>query len=136
MREVELLKDGWKFVHVKKGTSLRFLSNAVAEWRKQIPVSIKSESDWEDVCIPHDWDIRGPFLESHSSGTSGGYAPCGLGWYRKSLDIDSKDKGKKIFLRFDGVYKRATLWLNGKRISKHYYGYGPFEVDITDLVNF
>lgn len=96
--------------------------------------ALENAHDWTDVKIPHDWDIKGPFLEEHVSGESGGYAPCGIGWYKRTLPIPERALGKYISLRFDGIYKRVTLWLNGTEICKHEYGYGPFEVDISDAV--
>ncbi|MHA1792829.1 MAG: glycoside hydrolase family 2 TIM barrel-domain containing protein [Promethearchaeota archaeon] len=120
--KTELLREGWKFV---KGnfpvSSLKRLEQ------------LQDDIGWRDVLVPHDWDIEGPFLESNKSGSAGGYAPCGVGWYKRDLNVPESRAGKKIFLRFGGIYMRSTLWLNGKKIGNHLYGYGPFEMDISSF---
>ncbi|MBD3188395.1 DUF4982 domain-containing protein [Candidatus Bathyarchaeota archaeon] len=122
---ITLLDDGWFFF---KGNP----KNAL----KVTPGNVEPEHDgWNPVVIPHDWDSEGPFLESHESGKSGGYAPCGTGWYCRELHVPNLGiRGQKTFIRFDGIYMRATLWIDGKTVGKHLYGYGPFELDITDHV--
>jgi len=38
-------------------------------------------------------------------------------WYRKSFEIPATDKGKTLWLRFNGINYRANIWLNGKQIA-------------------
>ncbi|HET9307586.1 MAG TPA: beta galactosidase jelly roll domain-containing protein, partial [Candidatus Sulfotelmatobacter sp.] len=38
-------------------------------------------------------------------------------WYRKSFAIPATDKGKTLWLKFDGINYRANIWLNGKQIA-------------------
>ena len=59
----------------------------------------------------------------------------GIGWYRKLFKVDKKEDGdEKIFLRFEGVYMQARVWLNGRELGSHVYGYTPFEWEITDFL--
>ena len=46
------------------------------------------------------------------------------------------DSGKRIWLTFDGVFRDATVWVNGWLVRRHEGGYYPFREDITDVVHF
>lgn len=59
----------------------------------------------------------------------------GVGIYRKEFIIDKSNKNRIISLLFDGVYQDATVYLNGEKLGNNYYGYIPFEFDITNKVN-
>ena len=92
--------------------------------------------DYQKVQLPHDWSLFYPFDEHAPSCGSGGYVKTGIGWYRKlfrlSEDVAEDDR---IFLRFDGVYMQANIWVNGKEVGHHVYGYTPFEWDITEFLH-
>ncbi|HCN85057.1 MAG TPA: beta-galactosidase [Sphingobacteriaceae bacterium] len=55
--------------------------------------------------------------------------------YKKVVDIPSDFKKKRVFLRFDGVYSYARLWVNGNYIKEHYGGFTRWESDITNMVS-
>jgi len=40
-------------------------------------------------------------------------------------------KGKKVFIRFDGVYSYAHVWVNGKFVRDHHGGFTSWDCDIT-----
>ncbi|MBD3350990.1 MAG: hypothetical protein GF364_05835 [Candidatus Lokiarchaeota archaeon] len=71
----KILIDGNWLFHKGKISKLKI--------KKQNP-SVFNDYQWEKISIPHDWDIKGPFLIKHKSGTSGGFAPCGTGWYYRN----------------------------------------------------
>lgn len=77
--------------------------------------------EWETIEIPHDWLIED---------TNNLYA-SGIGWYKKKLVID-EIQDTLYFLRFDGVYMNATLYINQKEVGTWPYGYSTFEWEITD----
>ena len=66
---------------------------------------------------------------------SSGYLVGGIGWYRKSFTIKEADKDKIAYLQFDGVYMNSDVWLNGKHLGFHPYGYTPFYYNITSFLN-
>ena len=66
---------------------------------------------------------------------SSGYLVGGIGWYRKSFTLKEADKNKIAYLQFDGVYMNSDVWLNGKHLGFHPYGYTPFYYDITSFLN-
>jgi beta-galactosidase len=95
-----------------------------------------NDSGWRSLTLPHDWAIEGTFSESNPSGTGGGALPGGLGWYRKTFKLNPADKGKKVYVDFDGVYMNATVYVNGHELGTRPYGYASFSYDITPYVNF
>ena len=59
----------------------------------------------------------------------------GDAWYRSSVMIPEKFKGRKLFLWFGGVDELARVWVNGKEVGiSHGKAFVPFEFDITDYV--
>ena len=104
------------------------------------------DSNWRIIDLPHDWsiedlpgqngeDIIGPFDKSAIDKGSSAYLVGGIGWYRKNFTIREEDKDKIAYLQFDGVYMRSDVWLNGKHLGYHPYGYTPFYYDITAFLN-
>lgn len=56
--------------------------------------------------------------------------------YKKTLKLGEEDKGKRIFLQFDGAAHIATVYCNGKELYTHKTGYTGFRVEISDDVSF
>ncbi|NLJ42796.1 MAG: hypothetical protein GX431_03995 [Bacteroidales bacterium] len=105
------------------------------------------DSGWMTIDLPHDYSIMdlpgddgpdqtGPFSRlSPGNGNSNGHFIGGTGWYRKTFTLDTKDSGKTVILKFDGVYMESQVWVNGKEAGIHKNGYTPFWFDITSLLN-
>jgi beta-galactosidase len=110
------------------------------DWRFTLgddPAAIHAGFDdtaWRTVQLPHDWSIEGPFGPQHASGT--GYAPGGVGWYRKHFTLDPKFKGRRVAVEFDGVYQNAQVWINGHLVGGRPYGYSSFQLDLASHFNF
>ncbi len=93
------------------------------------------DSLWQTVRLPHDWAIEGPFDPKGDADT--GKLPWkGQGWYRRHFTLDAADKGKKVFLVFDGVMAFPKVWINGRLAGQWDYGYNSFVIDATEFVNF
>ncbi|KAJ4249841.1 hypothetical protein NW762_012184 [Fusarium torreyae] len=93
------------------------------------------DSNWDDVKIPHDWAISGPFYTEEDPvipGDMGRLPVQGVGWYRKSVRIDSSDLEKSVFLEIDGAMSYPIVWLNGRLMGGWPYGYNSFRIDLTD----
>jgi len=54
--------------------------------------------------------------------------------YKRSIEIPAEAKGKRILLRFDGVYSYARVWANGKFVRDHHGGFTSWDCDISDHV--
>jgi beta-galactosidase len=106
------------------------------------PASEKfSDSFWRTVNLPHDWAVELPFDGaadgSHGFHTLGvKYPTNSIAWYRRTFELPKEDEGKRIWLTFDGVFRDATVWVNGWCVRHHEGGYYPFREDITDVVHF
>jgi beta-galactosidase len=74
----------------------------------------------------------GPFDPDESrGGASTGHVLGGTGWYRKHFTLSPADSGKRVVVRFDGVYMNTDFWINGQPLGNHPYGYTSFEFDLT-----
>ena len=133
-----LLEKGWKFIHQDEPEAMK------AEY---------NDSEWENVIVPHDWAIYGPFDRKHDlqkvavtqngekiatwkTGRSGGLPYTGTGWYRTRFCVPNLDKGtQRVTLLFDGAMSEARVYVNGKEAIFWPYGYNAFHVDVTELLN-
>lgn len=88
------------------------------------------DSKWQRVHLPHDGSIAGGF-DSISGSRQNGFRPRHIGWYRKTFATPANCEGKVICIEFEGVYRDAEVWLNGKSLGKHLNGYTGFSFDIT-----
>ena len=89
-----------------------------------------NDQKWRELNLPHDWSIEGSFTPDNPSGHQGGLLPGGIGWYRKTFNIDNI-KGKKYFIEIDGAYKNSTVYINGTALGTRPYGYATFQYDMT-----
>ncbi len=92
------------------------------------------DQDWKEVHLPHDFVVEGPF--SPSADGNHGFLPKDPGWYRKSFKVPLSDKGRSLWIDFDGVYRDSRVWLNGKLLGKHPSGYTSFRYDITGAIKY
>ncbi|WP_281615046.1 glycoside hydrolase family 2 TIM barrel-domain containing protein [Flammeovirga sp. SubArs3] len=90
------------------------------------------KTKWEEVRLPHDWVIEHDYDSANAE-----FAPAtgyiyggGIGWYKKNFHL-SLTKNQKAFILFDGVYNKSEVYLNGKKLGFHPYGYSPFYYDLT-----
>lgn len=56
-----------------------------------------NDKTWRTLDVPHDWSIEGPYDRENPTARGGGYLPSGIGWYRKTFQLDEADS-KKYFL--------------------------------------
>lgn len=113
------LNTGWKFLlgDVKDGASPDL-----------------NEREWASVNLPHDWSVKGQLSPTLASST--GFLPGGIGWYRKSLEIPASQKGKRVYLYFEGVYNRSEVYVNGQLLGKRPNGYVSFLYDATPFIEY
>lgn len=83
------------------------------------------DSCWEVVAVPHGLE----YLPVEASGCAN-YQ--GVAWYRKHFTPSEELKGKQLFLHFEGIMGKCAVYLNGQLLKKHYGGYLPVIVDVTD----
>ncbi|MGC2639449.1 MAG: beta-galactosidase GalA [Acidobacteriaceae bacterium] len=104
------------------------------------------DSSWRALNLPHDWAVELPFVHDDSGGgdnslKSHGYKPLGrrfpetsVGWYRREFDIPASDRGRRIWVEFDGAFRDILLFVNGCFIGRNDNGYAPFRFDLSDFL--
>ncbi len=114
MRDVINLNRGWYFTTAYDD---KFISNDYGE------------HEWQFVNLPHtNKELPYNYFDEKNYQF--------ISTYRKSLNISSDKKGKRIFIDFDGVMTYAKVYLNGTYVGSNKGGYTPFSCDITEVVKF
>ena len=87
-------------------------------------------SAWSRVDVPHNWDdYAGSRRLVHGN-------RHGSAWYRREFELAESERGRRVFLLFEGVGSYATVWVNGRPAGQHAGGRTTFTLDVTELVNF
>ena len=107
-------------------------------------------SNWQNVNIPHDWAISGPFDKkwdlqvtaikengeeraTEHSGRSGALPWIGRGTYRRTFSVPPGTKYAALV--FDGAMADPHVYVNGKLAGHWAYGYNAFIVNISDYIH-
>jgi beta-galactosidase len=141
-RRDQLFDDGWRFLRGDApGAELPDFNDA----------------QWRALDLPHDFSVEdlpprtadangegalwgttvlpariGPFdTELSQGGRDTGWFVGGTGWYRKRFSAADVPAGGYVEIVFDGVYMNSDVWLNGKLLGDHPYGYTAFAYDLT-----
>jgi len=100
------------------------------------------DADWRTVDLPHDWAVELPVRNAPELPDHGGrplgreYPETSIGWYRRVFDLEEADRGKRIAVEFDGVFRDAMVIFNGFYLGRNFSGYAPLSFDLTDVANF
>src|SRR5438874_6752827 len=106
------------------------------------------DSGWAEVIVPHDWAVAlpfapGPAAKDSDRGAAHGFKAIGrdfpensIGWYRTPIAVTTADKGRSIWLEFDGVFRDCLVFVNGYIAGHNESGYAPFHVDIGDFLDY
>jgi beta-galactosidase len=95
-----------------------------------------NDNAWRALDLPHDWSIEGKFSKDNPATPDGGALPGGIGWYRKVFTVPVSSKDKKVYIDFDGVYQKSTVWINGHELGFRPNGYISFRYDLTPYLKF
>jgi len=117
----QLFDYSWKF----------FLGDNVSARLKEF-----NDENWRNIDLPHDWSIEGKVNPKNPTGGAGGYFPAGVGWYRKAFLVPKEWKGKNVFIYFEGVYMNSEVFINGKSLGIHPYGYSSFSYKLSPYLDF
>lgn len=111
----------------------------------------KDSVSWNNVTVPHDWAIYGPFDRSYDlqkvaveqngeteetwkTGRTGGLPYVGKGFYRTTFEV-ADTAGKSLTLLFDGAMSHAHVYVNGRRVAYWPYGYNSFTADLDGVAH-
>ncbi len=116
--------------------NLRQIYNFNSDWKLQVgDISgaqdpAFNDASWEKVTLPRAFNEDEAFRLHIADHTDT------IVWYRKHFRLPVLDRGKKVFIEFEGVRFAADVYLNGKHICLHENGVMAFGVDITPDINF
>lgn len=144
---------------MKKGLLIAALAAAqmaMGQQHKEITLNdgwafSRDKAQWQQVSIPHDWAIAGPFdkkwdlqwvaieqngekEKSEKSGRSGALPWIGEGYYKTTITIPQGYSHAELL--FDGAMSEPIVTVNGKKAGYWAYGYNAFRVDITPMAHF
>lgn len=88
------------------------------------------------VTLPHDAMQLDERSETSAGGVNTGWYEAQDYTYEKTFTLPEEAKEEKVILEFEGVYRKATVYLNGEKVAYHSYGYIGFYVDATKHVKF
>ncbi len=86
----------------------------------KIFLSTAFHPEWQNIRVPGEWIMQGFQVQKGVRAA-----------YQTTFNIPEQWAGKRIILRFDGVYSDAIVWVNGKKAVSHTGGFNVFETDIT-----
>jgi beta-galactosidase len=95
-----------------------------------------ADNNWRVLNLPHDWSVEGTFSKDNPASPEGGALPGGIGWYRKTFTVPASAKDQLIYIDFDGVYQKSTVWINGHKLGFRPNGYISFRYELTPYLNF
>ena len=105
-----------------------------------VPRVATDTKGWKAVTLPHDWALELPYAERD---TRNGYKAIGaghpansVGLYRKWFAVPADCADKRLFLRFDGVYRDAQFWMNGVYLGRNESGYIGRVFEVTDFLRY
>lgn len=81
------------------------------------------EGIWKDVIVPGEPAMQG-FAVQHDQSFG----------YLREFSVPKFFRGQRVFLRFEGVYSQAEVWVNGNYIRDHIGGFTSWDCEITDSV--
>ena len=105
--------------------------------------------EWDYAIVPqgeeYSFESQGKILvpfspEAYLSGVGRQLQPNEYLWYQRALtftkeECQRKEKKERCILHFDAVDQQAVVYVNDIEVAKHYGGYLPFEVDITEYIS-
>ena len=88
------------------------------------------------VDVPHDWSIEfAPYAKAPTE-YGGGFYRAGKATYERTFELSSEDMKRDLWLEFEGVYRDATVFVNGVEAGRGtFYGYTGFKIPLAGKVH-
>lgn len=84
---------------------------------------VGADASWKTFAVPNEFATQGFSIVPNRE------YPC-----RRTISIPADFANQRIFLRFDGVYSYARVWVNGVYLRDHFGGFTAWDCDITEHV--
>ena len=81
------------------------------------------ESKWQSVTVPSSLIMQGFDIENNTE-----Y------YYKRTVKVPKDYKDKNVYLRFEGVYSNARVWINNEFCVSHTSGFTAWDIDITKFL--
>ena len=88
------------------------------------------------VHLPHDALRDLPRAADSGQGVHSGYIPGGVFEYSKTFDVPEDWRDRTVRIEFEGVYRDATVFINGDFAAHEANGYSAFVVDADPYLRF
>ncbi len=125
-----------KQIPIDKGWKFTFEWVEEKEWEKKSVPQIEApswdkesfdDSAWDKTTVP-EWRV----VDDRKDGIA--QFSSFIAWYRTRFQAALPEKGKRVFLIFEGVDWKAEVWLNGKLLGQHKGYFEPFRFDVTNIL--
>lgn len=91
---------------------------------QDLDASALPSEGWEGVSVPGELVMQGFDIENNTE-----Y------YYRRRVNVPDDFSGRRVLVRFDGVYSDARVWVDGSFVRSHDGGFTSWDCDITELVS-
>lgn len=109
--------NSWQFLFEE----IPDIPNAYAE-NQDYDFSVTDNKKWQSVVVPSSLIMQGFDIKNNIE-----Y------YYRRIIKIPKDYKNKRVYLRFEGVYSNARVWINNKFCKSHIGGFTAWDADITEF---
>ncbi len=120
----ELLTDrnesNWKFLFEE----IKDIPNAF-DGNQDHDFSTVDESKWQNVLVPSSLIMQGFDIENNIE-----Y------YYKRTVKIPKDFQDNRVYLRFEGVYSNARVWINNRFCASHIGGFTAWDIDITEFADY
>jgi hypothetical protein len=96
----------------------RFNPNPAPDFWKDV-----SDSGWSGIKVPGEWAMQGFTVK-----------PRQAAGYCLRFQAPADWAGQQVKLRFNAVYSKAEVWMNGTPVGSHLGAFTPFELDVTKAI--
>lgn len=88
------------------------------------------------VSLPHDAMLLDARHQGSAGGVNNGWVDAKDYTYEKTFTVSQQWQELETIFYFEGVYHKATVYLNGEKIGYHDYGYTGFFVNVTGKLHY
>lgn len=150
--EKQLFDRDWKFISEDASGAIFRAFNKSGAWLSGAQSKDFDDSNWETIDLPHDYIIGKypipskdkketitdiPEMQAMDSMlTANGSLERNIAWYRKHFFVDESKIGRRIFIRFDGLFRNSEFYFNGFYLDRHLSGYTPITIELTDFIEY
>lgn len=161
----EMLADADFYAHPWVATQSSTVKSLNGEWRfhfvdepSKRPLDFFKEgfddSSWDKIPVPSNWEMQGydrplycnveyphgntpPFITARPGFNDGGanYGINPVGSYTTTFDLPAAWEGRRTFIRFNGIYSAAFVWLNGEYVGYTQGANNVHEFDLTKYLH-